>query len=46
MVTSQLKPTAVVSLCLLNSGKAKHAQCRESPVPCKGQKFASAPLSP
>lgn len=31
MVTSQSKPTTVGSLCLLNSGKAKYAQCRESP---------------
>ena len=32
MVTSQLKLTTVVSLCLLNFGKANYAQCRESHV--------------
>jgi len=46
MVTPQLKPTTVASLCLLNSGKAKYAQCRESPKSWRREELARTLLSP
>lgn len=45
MVTSQLKPIIAVSLCLLNSGKAKYAQCR-IPSPREGWKSLPGPCCP